>query len=55
MASSHNKLTKSGLGECIEVSTVLLGRLVLWPKPIWQTSHTRALAWMDVFEPDIGS
>lgn len=40
MTSSHNKLTKSGLGECIEVSLVLLGILVVWPKPRWQKSHT---------------
>lgn len=55
MASSHNKLTKSGLGECIEVSLILLGIGItcIWPKPRWQKSYK--LTWMDDFDPNVSS
>lgn len=53
MASSHNKLTKSGLGECIEVSLVLLGILVVWPKPRWKKSYK--LTWMDDLDLNVSS
>lgn len=53
MASSHNKLTKSGLGECIEVSLILLGILLVYGPNLDDMSFK--LTWMDDFDPNVSS